>query len=120
MHHAVGAFLVIADSVGVPIGLLHQLLEGFGVAFAEQIAGLLPTEHGARGIAPRRATIGLIAGKKIEEHRRLAEGPALAALTAGENPPEQILGLLAIEEVLLVRRALIGIAGRHRDAVESQ
>ena len=29
---------------------------------------------------------------------------------------EQFLGLLAIEEVLLVRRALIGIAGRDRDA----
>src|SRR5690242_17231836 len=101
MHHAVRAFLVIADAVGVPVGLLHQLLEGLGIAFAEQIAGPLPSEDRASRIAPRRAVIGLIAGEEIEEHRGLAERPALAALAARENPPEQILGLLAVEEVFL-------------------
>src|SRR5687768_14136747 len=102
MHHAVGAFLVIADAVGVPVGLFHQRFEGFGIPFAEEIAGPWPAEYGAGRIAPRRTMIGLIAGKEIEEHGGLAEGPALATLAARENPPEEILGLLAIEEVLLV------------------
>src|SRR6185503_19404467 len=116
----VGAFLVIADTVGVPIGFFHQLLEGFGIAFAEEIAGSLPAEHGTRRITPRRATIGLIAREEIEEHGGLAEGPALAALAARENPPEEILGLLAIEEMLLVGRAFIGIARRYGDAIKAQ
>ncbi len=43
------------------------------------------------------------------------EIPALA-LAEGEHVAEQPLGLVAVEEVLLIRRALIGIARRHRDA----
>jgi hypothetical protein len=105
MDHAVGALLVIADAVGVPIGALHQLLEGLGVAFAEQIAGLLPAEHGAGRIAPRRAVIGLVAGQEVEEQAGLAERPSLAAVAALEDVAEQLLGGLAIEEVLLIRRA---------------
>src|SRR5262245_14936005 len=62
VDHAVGTLLVIAGSVPVPVGALHELLEGFGVAFTEKIAGPLPTEYGARRVAPRRAPVGLIAG----------------------------------------------------------
>ena len=93
MHHAIGAFLVIADAVSVPVGLFHQLLEGLGIALAEQIAGPLPAEDGARGIAPGRAMIGLIAGQEIEEQQRLKERPVVAALPRRENIAEQLLGL---------------------------
>jgi hypothetical protein len=40
----------------------------------------------------------------------------LLALAEREHVAEQLLGLGAVEEVLLVRRALIGVARRHRDA----
>ena len=85
VHHAVGALLVVAGAVGVPVGFFHQLLEGLGVAFAEQVAGPLPAEHGARRVAPRRAVIGLVAGEEIEEQARLAERPGLAAAAAAEE-----------------------------------
>src|SRR5262249_54141082 len=111
MHHAIRALLIVAGAVGVPIGLLHQLLERLGVTFAEEIARALPTKHGARGIAPRRAVVALISRQEVEKHRRLAELPIAAATTAAENAAEQLLGLLAIEEVLLVRRAFIRVAG---------
>ena len=73
MHHAVGALFVVAGAVGIPIGLIHQFVEGLRVAFAEQIAGLLPAEDGARRITPRRAVVGLVAGEEIEEQAGLAE-----------------------------------------------
>src|SRR5215469_17559949 len=59
MHHAVGAFLVIARAVGIPIRLFHQLLEAVGVPLAEQVARPLPAEIVAARVAPRRAVIGL-------------------------------------------------------------
>ena len=37
-----------------------------------------------------------------------------------ENIAEQLLGLAAIEEVLLVGCALVSVTGRHRDAVDTQ
>ena len=40
----------------------------------------------------------------------------LLALAAREDVAEQLLGLAPIEEVLLIGRALVGIAGRDRDA----
>src|SRR5690349_22214089 len=115
MDHALGALLVVADAVSVPVSGLHQLLEGLGVAFAEQVAGLLPAEHGAGRIAPWRAVIGLVAGEEVEEQAGLAERPLLAAVAALEDVAEQLLGGLAVEEVLLVRRALVGVARRHGD-----
>ena len=42
--------------------------------------------------------------------------PAVAAL---EDVAEQLLGGLAVQEMLLVRRALVGIARRHGDAVDA-
>src|SRR5471030_1734209 len=98
MDHAIGAFLVVAGAVGIPVGLVHQLLEGFGVALAEQIAGALPAEVVARRVAPRRAMVFLIARKEVEEERRLAERP-FVALAAAEDVAEQLLGLAATEEM---------------------
>src|SRR5208283_1748064 len=67
MDHAVGAFFVISGAIGVPVGLLHQLLEARRIAFTEKITRPLPAEVRARRIAPRRALIGSIAGEKVEE-----------------------------------------------------
>src|SRR5258708_39674050 len=111
MRHAVGTLLVLAGAVGLPVGRLHQLLEGLGIAFAEQIAGLLPAENVACRHAPGGALVVLITGKKIQEQAGMQEIPLLA-LAARKHVAEQLLGLGAVEEVLLVRRALIGVARR--------
>src|SRR5579871_2036433 len=94
MHHAVGAFFVIADTVGVPVGFLHQLAERLHVAFAEQITGPLPPENVPRRISPWRAVISLIAGQEIEKERRLVERPCFGAATARENTAEKPSGAL--------------------------
>ena len=88
MDHAVGAFFVFAGAIGVPVGLLHQLLEARRIAFPEKITRPLPAEDRARRIAPRRAVIGSIAGEKVEKKLRLEKGPRLAAIVARENLPE--------------------------------
>src|SRR5258707_662487 len=112
MNHAVGTLLVVAGAVFVPLGGFHQFLEGFDVALAQQIAGPLPAEHVARRVAPRRAVIALIAGQEVEEEGRLREFP-LALLGIAEDRAEQLLGLAAVEEMRLVGRAVISIAGRY-------
>ncbi len=109
------AHFVLAGAVGFPIGGVHQLLEGLGVAFTEQIAGLLPAEDVARRHAPRRALVFLVAGEEVQEEAGMHEVPLLA-LAERKDVAEQLLGLGAVEEVLLVGRTLIGITGRHRDA----
>src|SRR5689334_12818620 len=97
MDHAVGALFVVADAVPVPIGPFHQLAEGLGVALAQQVAGPLPAEHRAGGVAPRRAVVGLVTGEEVQEHDRLAERPFLTALTARKDAAEQLLGLRSEE-----------------------
>src|SRR5262249_23491317 len=109
MGHAVGAFFVLAGAIGVPVGGLHQLLEGLGVAFAEQIARLLPAEDVAGRHAPRRTLIFLVAGQEVQEQAGTHEIPLLP-LGEREDVAEQLLGLGAVEKVLLVGRALVGIA----------
>ena len=69
--------------------------------------------------APGRAFIGLVAGQEIQEQAGLGERPILAAIAAREDLAEHVLGAFAVEEVLLVGRALIGIAGRDGDAVHA-
>src|SRR5580700_6555916 len=101
MRHAVRAFLVAAGPVGIPVRRLDQLLERLCVAFAEQIAGLLPAEDIARRHAPRRAVVGLVARKEVEEQAGVHEVPALA-FTQRENLAEELLGLATVEEVLLI------------------
>src|SRR5258707_11442787 len=105
MHHALGAFLVIAGPVGIPIRLFHQLLEGLRITLADQVARPLPAEIVARRVAPWRAMVFLVARQEVEEERGLAERP-VAALAAPENVAEQLLGLQPAEEMLLVGSAL--------------
>src|SRR5712691_12611686 len=106
VHHAIGAFLVVAGAVGIPIGLFHQLLEGLRITFAEQVAGALPAEIVARRVAPRGAMVGLVARQKIEEQGGLVERPArsVAVRLAFEDLAEQLLGAPAAEKMLLVGR----------------
>ncbi len=120
MDHAVGAFLIIADPVGVPVGLVHQFVEGLRIAFAEQIAGPLPAEDGARRVAPGGAVIGLVPGQEVEEQARLVERPLACAVAPAEHRAEQLLRRRAVEEMLLVRGALIGVAGRNGDPVHAE
>src|SRR5579862_9053360 len=110
MHHAVRALLIIADSIGVPVGFLHQLPERAGIALAQEIAGPLPPEDIPRGIAPGRAVVCLIAREEIEKQGRLVERPRLRATTAGKNSAEQISRSLAAQEMFLIGSALIRIA----------
>src|SRR6201999_1902932 len=65
--------------------------------------------------APGLALEILIARKEVEEQAGVHEIPLLA-FADGEHVAEQLLRLGAVEEVLLIRRALISVAGRHRDA----
>src|SRR5262245_41164604 len=110
MGHAVRALLVLAGAVGIPIGGRHQFAECLGVAFTQQVAGLLPTKNVARGHAPWGAMIGLVASEKVEEEVRMDEIPFLAP-THAEDFAEQFFGLSAAEEMLLIRSTLIGVAG---------
>src|SRR3974390_2925529 len=67
VHHAVGALLVVAGPVGIPVGFIHQLAKAAGVAFPQQVARSLPAENVAGWIAPRSATVLAVAGEKVKE-----------------------------------------------------
>src|SRR3546814_7706442 len=75
VDHAVGALLVVAGAVALPLGLRHQRLEARCIALVQQVAGPLPAEHVARGVAPRRALVGLVAGEEVEEQARPRDTP---------------------------------------------
>src|SRR5687767_1135464 len=103
MHHAVGALLVLARAVGIPVGRLHQFLETRCIALSHEVAGLLPAEDVAGGITPRRAVIALVAGQEVEVEARLIEDPLAPLLAAfAEDVAEQRLGLAAVEEMHLI------------------
>src|SRR5450755_3974929 len=120
VDHAVGAFFVVAGAVRVPIGLVHELAKARCVSLAKQIAGALPSKDVSCRVAPRRAAVLLIAGQKIQKKPRLAERPGAGAATAAEDVAEQLLGARAAQEMLLVRRTLVRVSGRHRDAVDAE
>ena len=65
---------------------------------------------GCASVCPKACSIFAIAGKEIEEQRRMLE-LHLLALAQSEDPAEQLFGLAPIEEVLLIGRALVGVAG---------
>ncbi len=111
VDHAIGAFRIVSGAVGIPIRFLHQLAEGLGITLAEQIAGALPPEHGTGRIAPGRAMVLLIPRQEVEEQTGLAERPGFAGAAATEDVAEQLLGLLAMEKMLLIRRSLVGVTG---------
>src|SRR5258708_24362422 len=111
MGPAVRAFFVAASPVRVPVRGVHQFTERLGISFAEQVTGFLPTEYVAGGHAPRRAVIGLGSSEKVEIKVRVDEIPFLT-LAHAEHRAEQFLGLSPSDEVLLFRRALVGVTRR--------
>src|SRR5208282_5957887 len=92
-----------------------QLLERADISLAQEIAGLLPAEDVARRHAPGRTVERAIAGEEVQEKTGMHQLPLLA-LAQGKDAAKKLLGLAAIEEMRLVGRALIGVAGRNRDA----
>src|ERR1051326_4157524 len=120
VNHAIGAFGVVAGSVGIPVRLLQELAKGFRITLAEQVARTLPAEHGPGRIAPGRAMVLLVAGQEVEKQSGLAERPSFAAAAATEDVAEQLFGLLAVQEMFLIRRPLVGVARRNGDGVDSE
>src|ERR1035437_3674180 len=122
VHHAVLALRVAARvPVLVPLGLFEQLLVRGRVAFAEQIARLLPAEQTVARHPPRRAVVVFLAGQKVEEEGAGVELPLLlAGLVRREDRAEQLARLLLGEEVILIRRLLVAIAGRDHHPVDLQ
>jgi hypothetical protein len=57
------------------------------------------------------AFIRTVARQEVEEQRRVGELPLLRAVAALEELAEQVLGLLAVQEMLLIGGALIGVTG---------
>src|SRR5438270_13148270 len=95
VHHAIGALLIVAGPVGVPIGFFHQRAKTLRVAFAQQVARTLPAEDVSCWIAPWRAAIVAIPGEEIEEQTGLTERPRARAAASAEDVAEQLLGACA-------------------------
>src|SRR6267142_6930786 len=71
MDHAVGAFLVPAGPVVIPVRVIDELLEGRGVAVLEEVTRLLPAEDIVGGIAPRRALVIHFTHEEVQKEWRL-------------------------------------------------
>src|SRR3989304_3796227 len=107
VHHAVGALLVPTGPVPVPVGGLHQCLEGGGGAILQQIAGPLPPEDVVCGISPGRALVVALPHEEFEEQGRLVEAPPLLAIP--EDGPKELCDAMAPEEVLLIGGLLVAV-----------
>src|SRR5262245_35088247 len=109
MDHAVAALLVPAlPPVVLPLGGVHQLPEGRGIALLEEIARPLPAKEVERGISPGRALVVVLAHEEAEEERRLIELPVLLRLR--QHVGEELMGAGAPQEVLLVGGLGVAVA----------
>src|SRR5271165_1864777 len=123
VRHTVVAARILADAVFFPLGVFDQGAVAWRISFiGEQVAGPLPSEYVVCRIAPGRALIGLVAGEKIQEKRRMIERPGDAggAAAEAENAAEQLLARIARQEHVLLRRMVIAVPGRHRDAFDAE
>src|ERR1700730_12454260 len=111
VHHAIGALLIVAGAVRVPIGFLHQLANAGRVDFTKPITGTLPAEEVPGRIARRSAAIFLVASQEVEEKTRLAERPCARTSASAENVAKKLLGASAGEKVRLIGRPFIRISG---------
>src|SRR5262245_4467204 len=107
MCHAVGTFWVVARAIASPVRFFNESFERRRIAFVnEQISGPLPTEAIACRITPGCASIGLIAGEKIQKQARVIK-PPLALFAKSENISEKLFARLALHENVLTRSMLI-------------
>ncbi len=119
MDHAVLALGIVAlVAVVVPVGQLHVFLERLHVAVLEEVARLLPAEDVVGGAAPRGALEIEIALEELEEEGREVELPAL--LRVLEDLLEEVLAVVAVEELVLVRRLLVDVAGGEHHALDAE
>src|SRR6476660_5418793 len=118
MHHAFGAFLIFRRTVVLPCRRVHEIAEALGIAFLQEITGPLPAEHVIRGVSPRRAVIFAASHQEVQEERGLIELPR--ALRTRENLGKQLFRPGPLEEMLLVRRFLVAVAGRNHHAFDAQ
>src|SRR6185437_16657683 len=113
-------FFIVAGSIRVPIGFLHQLAKGPRVTFAEQVAGTLPAENVPRRVPPGCAPVVPVSGEEIEKQARLAERPRARAATAAENVAEELLGAGSRKKMRLVGRSLVRVSRRYGDAIDAE
>src|SRR5271165_1312580 len=92
--------------------------ERVGIAVLQQIARLLPAEQVVGGHAPWRAVVLALAHEEFQVQRRLIESPR--ALAIRQDGFEGAARAGASEEVLLVGRFVVGVAGRDHDAFDAQ
>jgi hypothetical protein len=116
MNHAILALRIVAlVAVIVPVGQLEIFLEGFHVAVLQEVTRLLPSEDVVGGTAPGRALEIEVSLEELEEQRGEVELPAFLGVL--QDLLEERRGLVAMQELFLVRRLLIGIAGREHHAL---
>src|SRR5262249_59647813 len=70
VDHAVLATRVLAASVAVPVGVLHQVLERRVVLVGDQVARPLPAAYVARRVAPGRTLELALAREELQVDRR--------------------------------------------------
>src|SRR5713226_6257627 len=119
VYHAVRALRIAGlRAVILPLSGVEQLLERVHVTVLQQIAGLLPPEDVISWHAPWSASISSLAHQKLEEQLRLVELPTRFAIR--QNCPEQAPRASPPEEVFLVGRLVVGIAGGEHHAFDAQ
>jgi hypothetical protein len=119
MDHAVLALGVVAlVAVVVPVGELEIFLEGLHVAVLEEVAGLLPAEDVVGGAAPGGALEVEVALEELEEEGREVELPGFLGVL--EDLLEELLAVVAVQEVVLVRRFFVDVAGGEHHAFDAE
>src|SRR5215813_5279161 len=115
MRHALRTLLVAARAVALPFGFFHKRFEARRIPFADQkVARLLPAKDVACGIAPRCASIALVAGEIVEVQAGVVEPPA-SPFGAPEDVAVQGMHRIALQKHILPGRTLIAETGRDRD-----
>ena len=111
MDHAVGAFFICRRHT-CPTRCCPLARGRSWRSLAQQAKqGLLPAEHGARRLPRRALGSSRIAGEEVQEVDRLAERPGRPPRPRARMPRNSSLVLRAIEEMRLIRRAFVGVAG---------
>src|SRR5436190_2742284 len=115
--HAVVATRIATPAVLLPLRGLHELLVGLRVAVGHQVARSLPAEDRVARDPPRGALEVHLALEEVQEERSVIEAPLLA-LAVSERLAEELVRFLDPQEVVLVRRLLVGVGRRDHHLVD--